>query len=736
MNQFDKIEDVFESEISVLKPIFFERMVIAMLRYSIAIVIVTMTLMGHSGSAIANNGELMSRTLGDSSNPSRKLPHLLVQEPCETKQMVFNSVGDNAQDTPIPNCGSISSRRGPHTAPSRPGQIQYAAYSRGNVYVSWESSHGHGFPVRYHLEERKGYGPWVQIYSGPSTKWKVTNRSTGDYTFRIKASNSVGASAYRTGYRMTMKSSDNADLSLEYPGLKNLQQADAEYFKSVQSFKDLSRKDGQDMPASDFYLGQGFNLTEGQYAAESTCLELNNVFISRDDTPAESWDLTRIRTPRDLHRKLDLAVSPELALSIGTPELDSNGKYHLFRDSIMQQDNSRVVARWQRLAQRLSLESNTDFRIKDYWQSKFLLPYDGSDETESEFRQRCGDQFVSEVLIGARLYVLLEIGNKDLTAIDMQLIAERAKSYLETLLKSSMPASETLAMKGFFETNRIVIKVHTEGGREAKAKTHQVELTELMPLVKQFISSVTSSGYVSLSNQLASYPVPKDYSELAYFKVYKDYRENREQLKRWLALDHQVNGRCYALRDVDAQIGANKYRLRCHKARVDLGEKIEQCANNRLWNECSHPENTPLPVEFFNSIPNLYAANSPDYNTSRVNLEVKSCWACRTRAKTITAKACLPTNECLLNRAVQHTDPNSVAGNQAPKGAEVYVSAIENPHHAEGAQIIRPEADGEQCLSTSISMKTKGRFNVSTAYYRGSQSLYGRCPQPDPFLLP
>lgn len=624
---------------------------------------------------------------------------------------------------------------GPYTAPSTPSDIEYASYARGSVKVSWGASNGYNYPVRYHLQERKNNGSWVEIYSGYGQSRIISNRSDGNYTYRVKGSNSKGSSGFRSGYSMTMKSLPTINFSAMYPGLEASRAEDTPYMAASKKFNDVSRTTGTTSEL-EHNLGKGFGLTEGTFAPEAVCLKSANLSVRTTPISQDSWDYQEVETTQDLYRKLDLDISADLSLSIGAFGLNADGKYKLFRESKMKRDYSRVVVRWERRAERLDLESSAPLAIKNYWKNEYIDPYDGSTTSETHFRKQCGDKYVSAVETGARLYVLLEIENEDASLTEMETISYNAKIKIGEIFNASSSGSVSNETREFFTSNSISLKVYTEGGSSVQTQTQTISIDNIRAFVDNFVASVTPSGYVSLTKELQHYPIPVEYNSLSYFSVFRDYRPEKQELTRWISLDHQVNARCYVLEDVDAQISANKYRYRCHNARADLGRHTEECSDGNQWADCSNPNSTNLPNDFYNDIPSLYAANSPAYNTSSIDLHVSSCWTCRSKSKTVTALACLPQNECLVDKSKQYTDSNPIAGNTAPNGAQVYVNSVQKPSSASGTQVIRPEPSGEQCLSSSIYMKTKGRFSSSTAYYHGSQSVHGRCPVSDPFPLP
>jgi len=84
------------------------------------------------------------------------------------------------------------------TAPSPPSSITVPASSAsGNFTVSWASS---PLTASYQLEEDTGssFSNPTQVYTGASTSFDVTGKTTGSFYYRVCATNHVGVSAWTT----------------------------------------------------------------------------------------------------------------------------------------------------------------------------------------------------------------------------------------------------------------------------------------------------------------------------------------------------------------------------------------------------------------------------------------------------------------------------------------------------------------------------------------------------------
>ncbi|MCO7224790.1 hypothetical protein [Pleionea sp. CnH1-48] len=686
-------------------------------------------------------------------------------EPCLQERRAVDGNERNFIE-PIPiddDCGGGGGgNTGPYVKPGTPASIDYASYARGTFKVSWGASNGYGYPVNYKLYERKNSGAWTQIYSGYGTSRLLSNKTDGSYSYRVSGCNVKGCSTYKTGFTMKVKNLPAApNYSSMYPGLEASRVGDSTFIAGNKSYRDVTRgaysggtalkgATGAKTTSFGFHLGKGFGLTEGDYAPEEMCLKTDDLSVTTTPVNQDQLIFSQVQNSQDLYSKLDLDISADLSLSIGAFGLDADGKYELFRESKMKQDNSRVLIKWQRKAERLDLVSSTPFKLKNYWKSNYINPTDGSDVSETHFRNQCGDQYVKSVTTGARLYVLLEIGNEELSTTEMETTSYNAKLKIASIFNASSSGTISSETRQFFEKHSIQLKVYTEGGSSVNASVQNVSLDNVKAFADNFIAGVTSAGHVALDKDLAYYPVPVEYNHLTHFNVYKDYRPARDNMRRWLSLDHQVNGRCENLTRVDAQAGQSKYRSRCHAARVNMGTHTEYCAVGQQWGDCNNPYNaygsingsTVSLMPYLNvNIPSIYSTASQESNSVNIPyFYVSNCGAfCGGRSGTRTTQVCLSNKECLVDESRNYTTPAAVNklynhGNVAPIGAEVHVTRMNSPRTGGASQKIN-RVSGVPCLDSTVTVKSKGWWGGG-AWYEGSQSIHGRCPVQENILLP
>ncbi len=688
--------------------------------------------------------------VSESNHDTLRMKSLIpIEEPCPMQKQ------GRLAKIPVPtdDCdGGGGGPTGPYRAPSTPGQIEYDAYTFGDNRISWSSSNGYNYPVTYRLEEQRNNGTWSQIYSGSRTYLTVSNKSNGNYRYRVRGCNSKGCSSYRTGLTMKVSRVTEPNYSQLYPGLESSRNGDSNFRLSNTGFADVSRPEvnsavmkssssARTSSSQPFNLGVGFKMTEGRYAPEDICMRTEDLYVQEEPLLSDSLDFYQIETSEDLYQKMEMDISADMSMSIGAFSAQAEGTYKLFRETEMSRDFSRVLVKWERKGKKLSLRSSSPRQLKSYYVTNYLNPNDSNTTTETHFRNLCGDKYVSSVVTGARAFILLEIRNKNIKTTEMEDISYEAQAKFGEIVDANSSGTISNETKQFFQENEIKLKVLTLGGNSQSADIRSISLESVRSYLYNFIDRVDESGYVALQKELSFYPVPTQYSHLSHYQVFKDYRPTQRQLARWIAFDNQVHGRCVNLKDVDAQIGASKYKNRCHNAKINFGDQVKRCAFGQEWGSCVNPSSTSLLSNYYNNIPTLYSVASTEYKTSTIPyFYVDNCGAfCSGRSGTRTAKVCLTNNECLVDTSEQFTQVYNNAlynhGNRAPAGAHVRVDRSNSPRDGSASQAIVPDPDRTRCLKTSITVKSKGWWGGG-AWYEGDQTIHGRCPVQEYYQLP
>ena len=111
-----------------------------------------------------------------------------------------NSKSNNGGNKANASSGSQSllAGCGGGSVPPMPYEIIYASTdNNGSFSVVWNHDLSGG--DTYRLEEQKNSGSWVQVHNSSFMTKSLSGRGDGSYKYRVKACNSVGCSAYKTG---------------------------------------------------------------------------------------------------------------------------------------------------------------------------------------------------------------------------------------------------------------------------------------------------------------------------------------------------------------------------------------------------------------------------------------------------------------------------------------------------------------------------------------------------------
>jgi len=96
--------------------------------------------------------------------------------------------------------------------PPVPGAITGpASSSTGSYTLNWGAS---ARASRYQLQERVGSGAWTNAYSGASRSKALSGKSSGTYSYRVRACNSAGCSAYGAARAVTVVRAPSGRITL------------------------------------------------------------------------------------------------------------------------------------------------------------------------------------------------------------------------------------------------------------------------------------------------------------------------------------------------------------------------------------------------------------------------------------------------------------------------------------------------------------------------------------------
>lgn len=669
-------------------------------------------------------------------------------EPCIHPLSIDRDRIDRIDDiVPIDDCGpggggGGGGNTGPRAKPSVPGDIDYAAFAMGSFKVTWTASNGNGATPKYELFERKDNGPWTKVYNGYGRSYTVSNRGNGRYTYRVRATNAKGASGYASGTQMAIDIPAPVVDPAFNAVMARYQQADNAFITSNPKYIDpLARKASgsrlRTYNAGEFNLGRGFGVTEGNYAPQNLCLEPDGLSVKVTPADSDTWFFERVDTSEDLYSKLDLDISADLSLSIKAFDASISTRYELFRESQSQRKSSRLVVKWTRKAEQLDLIHDDQITLKSDLVDTYIKPYDGANITETNFRNQCGDKYVGTVVNGASLIGIIEIDNKKLSSTELSTVTWQVESKFKKIFEFSSNGTISTEDRRFFEQHNVKVRFTTEGGSNTDEKITVYGVSQFKNFVDGFIANVDPDRYVAVQKSLMEYPIPTQYVHLNHMDVFEDYRDERYSLTQWLALDHQFNERCEGLEKLGKEYGVKDFKDTCQTSRTQIAPKILDCSRGVRWTDCVSPNDTNLVDEFYQDIPSLYTFASLKAAQSEIDLHVKKKARKSPSWGWDNAYVCLPQAFCIIDESQQQTPENNIPNNIAPPGVRIVIDALYNSDEAKGYQTIEKNYENKLCLRTRIGMKPKKKFLGKTeSYYRGTQSIHGRCPANKEFNLP
>ena len=97
-------------------------------------------------------------------------------------------------------------------APAAPGDLTFTPLSATSVEVSWDATNSNGSTITgYTLEYKQGTDPYTTVSAGTDLTETITGLTEGvEYTFRLKATNSIGDSPYSAEQTFTTLGGDIA----------------------------------------------------------------------------------------------------------------------------------------------------------------------------------------------------------------------------------------------------------------------------------------------------------------------------------------------------------------------------------------------------------------------------------------------------------------------------------------------------------------------------------------------
>lgn len=689
-------------------------------------------LMMASGVSEANPRVELSGAKAEPSSTKERVQ--FIEEPClyRAREEGMESTL-NREISPIDDCGGGGGGGGPYRAPSTPSSIDYNPYTNSNkVVVSWGASNGYGHSVQYELYESKNNGSWTLKYSGYGTSKVLTGKSEGKYRYRVKAKNSKYSSSYRYGGNTIVRPFNETNLYAKYGSvLTGIDQKNANYKSSAPSYKSdrkRAKNVGQSNPPNNdgrFFLGDGYDLIRG--ALKETCLNVEHPdFEVTQHAPIlpTQFGVTYISNNNQLAQELNVSGSGKIGFSGDDFSLGLSGEKDRFVKSAKDETHVRYVVKFVRPAAFFKLRTPTD-AIYPELVSNVLSPND--DEAKADFRERCGDNFISNVHQGSALYMVFSFDSKKYSYEEK----ENAKAELGLKIGDFFSASGTSGSSSSLQEtiNRLQVSFTADqvGGPAGLAASidSSTNVNYIGQKFNQFIQDTNPSNWAAINFTTSNYQRPTAYNGYSHAQIFADYRGTQgplAQMKRWLDLSVQHKERC----DPWTEYGQDR-PASCGTSEAEISIAMDVCRDTREWSNCVHPLNystgsltntnpgSNLYSWLTNNVKNLkFATASNDYNHH-----------VHKGSKQVNDQTCLASAQCFTNI-------HRGSGPGIGKGFFYTHGYYDNPRGNHRTYSRYPK----HCAKTSVLLKTgSGWFSDTTADWRYSVDVEGVCPEAEAFTI-
>ncbi len=642
----------------------------------------------------------------------------------------------NLEIIPIDDCdGGGGGGGGPYRAPSTPSNLTYLPYTNGtSMKVSWDRSNGYGYPVQYKLYESKNNGPWTLVYSGYSNQKTLTGKTQSKVRYRVMAYNTNHDSPFRYGSNSIIKPFNDTNLYDKYGSvLTNIDQKNANYKSTAASFKSdrlRAKNVGQTTGATTdnngrFFLGDGYDLIRG--ALKETCLNVeHNDFEVTQHAPIlpTQFGVTYINNNNQLAQELNVSGSGKIGFSGDDFSLGLSGEKDRFVKSAKDETHVRFVVKFVRPAAFFKLRTPTD-AIYPELVSNVLSPND--DEAKADFRERCGDQFISNVHQGAALYMVFSFDSKKYSYEERENAKAELGLKIGDFFSVSGSGGSSSSLQETIDRLEVSFTADQVGGPAGLAASidSSTNISYIGERFNQFVQDTNPSNWAAINFTTANYQRPTVYNAYSHAEIFADYRGTQgplAQMKRWLDISVQHKERC----DPWTEYGQGT-PTSCGTSQAEISIAMDTCRDTREWQNCSHPLNYST-GSLTNTNPgsNLYS-----WLTANVK-NLKSATAANDYhhhvhkgSKLVDDETCLPSAQCFTNI-------HRGSGPGIGKGFFYTHGYYDNPRGGSREY----ENSPKHCAKTSVFLKTgSGWFSDTTADWWYSIDVEGVCPEAEAFTI-
>lgn len=625
----------------------------------------------------------------------------------------------------------------PVLPPDTPRRFNYPAYSKvDNFTVAWTPSPiVEGRPI-YRLEESVNSGGWTVIYQGGQFSVPATNRPRATYAYRVRACSSVIQSIcsdYLTGPTMLVNPEPVTNLYTKYPFLHTLDQIVANYRATAPSVRsDLPRapvagqtitRDNARIEGNRFILGDGYDVIRS--GLKEICFDTEHPDIRIDKTrpnAASTFDVFRISDNRHLAEVLDISEGAKVGFTHEDVTLGLSLEAQRYRNAVRDDTYERVVVKWVFRGELWRLQTPADPLQPNI--ISMLVP-DNAD-AKIDFRERCGDQYISQANLGAALYIVFTYDLKTYSVEERASHKGTLGLKIAEIFNGSVNNSVSDETKQFLQTENIQVHADQVGGPDGLAAS--ITRANFAEKLTEFVQGTNSSNWAAVDIATSDYLRPAIFSAYNRSQIFADYLVPLIQARRWFDISVQHRNRCAPYVDHDRTVPPE-----CTTSEAEIGTATDFCRRTADWTKCVHPGAyvvpfgvnpvaTPLLAWINNNVPKLEDTENKEsfaHHVHRGDMQVNDT-------------TCLPAAppKCFLSRFRGRDDGIG-------KGFEPLVFLRDNPKH-QSTQPTYTVTQNNRCVNTRLYLETFIPIIIggdSTADFNYDMTVIGFCPLVTPFVI-
>ena len=658
-------------------------------------------------------------------------------EPClEPAPLVGKQLHGTKQNKirPIDECDDGGGgSTGPYVPPGTPSSITSPVYTNDNNYrVSWQPGNGGGYSVRNELYVQTNNGGWSKVYDGyGSSKYFTESAGKKVKRHRVRSCNSKGCSSYRYSNKMIVNYKAKPNLYSKYSFLNTLDQKNNAYQASAQSFKTVLSRDtpaGQSSSAYStttnqdrFFLGDGYDLVRG--ALKETCLNVEHPDFEIVENPPlqpSTFGIDYVNNNRHLAELLEVSASAKVGFTGDDFSLGLSGEKERYVKSVSDEQHVRFVVKVKNRREFWKLNTPTN-AIYPQLVNQVLSPND--DEAKADFRERCGDNFISSANLGSALYLVFMFDAKKYSYEERE--AKKAELGLKIgdIFSANGAAGSSSSLKQTLDSLEVSINADQVGGPPGLAAS--ITAANVMDKYNQFVQNTSESNWAAVDFATTNYQRPTVYNNYDHSEIFADYRGTQgilAQMRRWLDISVQHRERC----DPWGEYGQST-PYQCGSSQAEIIIAMDTCRDTREWDNCKHPV-TYNTGNISITVPGTNLLNWLNANVKKLNQESASEYYdhhVHKGSKQVNDLTCLSASSCFANK---HRGFGAGIG----KGFNVQTFEYDNPKGSGRKHNISPQ----YCVRSEAYLKT-GRppFGDTTADWRYRVNFEGVCPQTENFVI-